>query len=84
MEVVKIKVFCDTMLWNLVKVTTVLEQCAFFNLKDSHKMEAPSLAELSLTIDHFTWCYVPEDSAECMWQLQKVSGQKQIQQHVGR
>jgi hypothetical protein len=67
MEVVKIKVFCDTMPWNLVKVTTVLEECAFFHLKDSHKMEAPSLSELSLTIDHFTWCYVPEDSAKCMW-----------------
>jgi len=30
-------------------------------------MEAPGLTELSVTVDHFTWCYVPEDSAECMW-----------------
>jgi len=30
MKVVKIKVFCDTMPWNLVKVATVLEECSFF------------------------------------------------------
>jgi len=30
MEVVKIKVFRDTLPWNLVKVTTVLEESAVF------------------------------------------------------
>jgi hypothetical protein len=50
-------------------------------------MKAPGFAELSVTVDHFTWCYIPED---CMFKAEqnvcgsfKVVGQKLIQQHVG-
>jgi hypothetical protein len=57
----------SSIMHNLVKLTTVLEECALFHLKDSQKMEAPGLAELSVTVDHFMWCYVPEDSVECIW-----------------